>query len=56
MPPKKQTPNNQVEDLLSKLLAINLWSAGASQNTIARAVHKSATWVNDFLKGVPKPK
>jgi hypothetical protein len=53
---KKQTPNDQVEELLSKLLTIGLWTSGASQNTIARAVGKSATWVNQFLKGVPKPK
>jgi hypothetical protein len=53
---KKQTPNDQIEELLSKLLTINLWNSGASQNTIARAVGKSATWVNQFLKGVPKPK
>jgi len=56
MPRKKQTPNNEVEELLSKVVAINLWNAGANQNTIARAVGKSATWVNEFLKGVPKPR
>ncbi len=56
MPRKKQTANVQVEELLSKLLTISLWTAGASQNTIARAVGKSATWVNAFLKDVPKPK
>ena len=56
MPGKKRTENDQVEELLAKLVAASLWNAGASQNTIARAVGKSATWVNDFLKGVPKPK
>jgi len=56
MPRKKMTPNDQVEELLSKLLAINFWAARASQNTIARAVGKSATWVNQLLKGVPKPR
>jgi len=55
MSAKKQTPNNQIEELLAKLLAVGLWNCGASQNTIARAVGKSATWVNHFLKGVPKP-
>jgi hypothetical protein len=50
------TPNDEIEELLSKLLAINLWNAGASQNKIASAVGKSPNWVNDFLKGVPKPK
>lgn len=56
MPGKKRTPNDKVEDLLSKLVAINLWIAGAGQGKIARAVGKSPNWVNDFLKGVPKPK
>jgi hypothetical protein len=51
-----QAPNGQAEELLSKLLAISLWTAGASQGTIARAVNKSKTWVNEFLKGVPKPR
>jgi hypothetical protein len=56
MPGKKRTPNDQVEELLSKLVAINLRNAGASQGKIARAVGKSPNWVNDFLKGIPKPK
>jgi hypothetical protein len=55
MPPKKRTSNTEVEELLSKLIAITMWSAGASQGKIARAVGKSTNWVNDFLKGVPKP-
>ncbi len=53
---KKRTPNEEVEELLSKLVAINLWSAGANQKKIARAVGKSPNWVNDLLKDVPKPK
>lgn len=56
MPPKKRTANDQVEELLSKLIAVNLWLAGAAQGKIASAIGKSATWVNDLLKGVPKPK
>ena len=56
MPGKKQTPNDQIEELLAKLLTINLWSRGTSQDKIARAIGKSKTWVNQFLKGVPKPK
>ena len=55
MPGKKRTSNTEVEELLSKLIAINLWSAGASQTKIAKAVGKSPNWVNGFLKGVPKP-
>jgi hypothetical protein len=52
---KKELPTDQVEELSAKLLVINLWTAGASQDTIARAVGKSKTWVNQFLKDVPKP-
>lgn len=56
MPRQKKIQNEQVEELLSKLIAISLWSAGTSQDAIARAVGKSKTWVNAFLKGVPKSK
>jgi len=55
MPRKKPTPTDQTE-LLTKLLAINMWTAGANQIAIARAVGKGGGWVNDFLKGVPKSK
>jgi hypothetical protein len=54
MSAKKEISNDRVEELLAKLVAVNLWKIGANQNTIARAVGKSATWVNAFLKGVPK--
>jgi len=52
----KETSNPKIEELLSKLIAIGLWNAGASQEKIAQAVGKSKIWVNDFLKDVPKPK
>jgi len=54
MPPKKATPYENVEELLSKILALNLWMAGAKQTAIARAVGKGSDWVNGFLKGIPK--
>lgn len=52
MPPKKLP---QVEELLTKILALNMWTAGATQDSIAAAVGKGKSWVNDFLQGVPKP-
>ena len=55
MPPKKPTPNDQIEELLTKLVAINLWTAGASQDVIAARVGKGKLWVNEFVQGVPKP-
>jgi hypothetical protein len=54
MPPKKARPDENVEELLTKILALNLWIAGANQMAIARAVGKGGKWVNDFLKGIPK--
>jgi hypothetical protein len=54
MPPKKEAERN-LEDLLTKLLAVNLWSAGATQDVIAARLGKGKAWVNSFLKGVPRP-
>jgi hypothetical protein len=54
MPRKKPSPTDQTE-LLTKLLAVAMWSAGAKQASIARAVGRGVQWVNDFLKGIPKP-
>jgi hypothetical protein len=48
--------NDKIEELLSQLIALSLWRAGASQDKIARALKKSKGWVNELLKGVPKPK
>lgn len=55
MPRKKLMPSDQNE-LLTKLLAVNMWSAGASQAAIARSLGRGLSWVNGFLKGIPKPK
>jgi hypothetical protein len=52
MPQKKLPPS---EELLTKLLAVNMWIAGASQGKIATTIGRGTTWVNDLLKGVPKP-
>jgi hypothetical protein len=54
MPRKNLTPDDQNE-LLTKLLVVNLWTAGASQVTISKAVGRGTIWVNKFLLGVPKP-
>jgi hypothetical protein len=54
MAQKKKTADDRVEQLLSKILALNLWLAGAPQSKIARALGKSKQSVNEFLKGIPR--
>jgi hypothetical protein len=54
MPPKKEAERN-LEDLLTKLLAVSLWSTGATQDVIAARLGKGKAWVNAFLKSVPRP-
>lgn len=54
--PKNVNSKQDVEELLSKLIALNMWTAGATQDAIARGLGKGKAWVNDFLKGVPKSK
>ena len=44
----------RVSDLLEKLLAVQLHSAGATQDQIARMVGKQKLWVNRLLKGIPR--
>jgi len=56
MPPKKATEYEQIEELLCKLIAINMWTAGAPHSAIKRVVGKGGTWVGDTLEGIPKRK
>ena len=50
-----ETESRSVE-LTAKLVLLQLYALGAPQETIARVVGKSGTWVTNNLKGVPKPK
>lgn len=45
---------DRIASLLEREFAVQLYLRGASQDTIARVVHKSKSWVNDLLRGVPK--
>lgn len=54
--PKKRTDPLDETELLTRILALNMWTARASQDAIARAVGRGKAWVNGFLRGVPKPK
>ena len=44
----------RVAALLEKQIALDLHFRGANQNTIAKVLEKSKTWVNGLLQGVPK--
>ena len=50
----KDTSLERLAELLERQIALDLHFHGANQNTIARVLQKSKSWVNDFLKGVPK--
>ena len=54
MPRKKQDATDQATELLQKLLVLQMFALGATQDRIAKAVGKQKAWVNDLLKGLPK--
>jgi DNA-binding transcriptional regulator LsrR (DeoR family) len=56
MAPKKQAidPNMEVSNLLRKLLALQLFAAGASQGAIAKKLKMNINSVNELLKGIKK--
>ncbi len=43
-------------DLMERQIALGLHFQGANQDTIARVLQKSKSWVNDLLRDIPKPK
>ncbi|HEX6681096.1 MAG TPA: hypothetical protein VF063_10655 [Gaiellaceae bacterium] len=43
-----------VEELLQKLLVVQMFSMGASQEKIAKVVGRQKLWVNGILKGIPR--
>jgi hypothetical protein len=53
---KGNTLGTKEAELLEKLLALQLYSLGATQSQIARFMGKSKSWVNDLMKGLPKKK
>jgi hypothetical protein len=56
MKPKSQPSNsdNELVDLLKKLLALQLFQLGVPQATIKERVGLSIDVVNDLLKGIKK--
>jgi len=55
---KKQTndPNAELQNLLRKLLVLQLFAMGVSQGGIAKKLKMNLNSVNDFLKGIKKTK
>jgi hypothetical protein len=54
VPKISKTDSSKTEELLQKLIAIQMHGLGATQDQIARVVGKQKLWVNALLKGVPR--
>jgi DNA-binding transcriptional regulator LsrR (DeoR family) len=56
MAPKKSVPknDNEVADLLKKVLAVQLFELGVPQAVIAKRVKISINVVNDLVKGIKR--
>ena len=52
--PKKKSELDRIAETMDKLLALQLWSQGVSQEKIAKTVGRKTEWVNGLLKGIPK--
>jgi hypothetical protein len=44
----------RVEELLQKLLVLQMFSMGATQAKTAKVVGRSKQWVNEILKGIER--
>ena len=44
----------RVEEALQKLLVLQMFSMGATQEKTAKVVGRKKQWVNDILKGMPR--
>ncbi len=54
MPRKTRGKKDRAAEYLEKLIVLQLYALGASQDHMAEAVGKSKTWVNDLVKGLPR--
>jgi hypothetical protein len=54
VPKTSKTASSKSEELLQKILAVQMHGLGATQDQIARIVGKQKLWVNALLKGVPR--
>lgn len=54
MPKAKQAQRDEEVELLQKLLVVQRFALGATQDKIARMVGRQKLWVNEIVKGLPK--
>lgn len=54
--PKRGAANDleRVEEVLQKLLVLQMFSMGATQEKTAKVVGRQKQWVNEILKGMPR--
>lgn len=50
----EQDSQKRLVELMEFQIALDLHAKGANQNTIARVLKKSKSWVNELVQGVPK--
>lgn len=54
-PPKKSSvPDSETQDLLKKLLVLQLFQLDVRQTVIAKKLRVNIHFVNEFLKGIKK--
>ena len=51
----KGEPETRSVELMEKLVLVQLHALGTPQLVIARFLGKASTWVNQNLRGIPKP-
>jgi len=54
MPRSGRVEGDKLEELLQKLLVLQMFSMGATQDKIAKVVGRQKMWVNTVLKGIPR--
>jgi hypothetical protein len=50
----KPDQSEELKELLQKLLVVELFALGATQDKIAKVVGRQKLWVNNLLKGLPR--
>jgi hypothetical protein len=54
MPKSGRGEDGKVEELLQKLLVLQMFSMGVPQEKIAKTVGRQRQWVTELLKGIPR--